>query len=550
MCVIIWDNVDGNTYKIYRAKSENGDYECIGTSSAGSYIDTNASYPSDFFYKVETIQNGSDVGILSEPMKEGTNLQKVYNVSVIIYHNFVSEEDIENGVEFGEYAISPEDFEEDLKYLKNNGYTTITSNDLIDFINGNKPLPVKAVIISIDDGSYGVYKNAWPLLKKYKMKADFNIIVENIDLTWENVNSGGSRVGEAEPYCVWEELIEMSNSGVINLCSHTYGLHKYRERRGLEKLENETEEEYAAVIKRDMNKVLSAFEGWTGITPKTLAYPYSKRSAVTDKLLLANTTYEILMAGEYSRKTMGNYFVSGASPDGYYRLISRPCRMYGTSIKEYLDRIPQNDALDGIVQIENEKSLSFEEWKNIAVYYSPFNDVIGTEWFASTIYYAYANGILSGTSCDTFSPDTNISRAMVATILYRMSDKNIYESKNYFKDVIEGNWYKDAAIWAHNTGILEGIDDLYYPNEAISRQQLALSMYKYAKYSGCFCDKTANLNEFKDSNQIDVDKVEAMKWAVGNGIFNGKGNGILDPTGNITRAEMATVLYNWNTQNN
>ena len=83
-----------------------------------------------------------------------------------MYHNFISDEDIANGVEFEEYSLKPEDFEEDLKYFRNNGYTTITSADLIDYINGEKPLPLKAVIISIDDGTEGVYKNAWPLFEK------------------------------------------------------------------------------------------------------------------------------------------------------------------------------------------------------------------------------------------------------------------------------------------------------------------------------------------------------------------------------------------------
>ena len=101
-----------------------------------------------------------------------------------MYHNFVSEADIKNGVEFEEYSILPKDFEEDLLWLKNNGYITITSDDLLRHLEGKKSIPHKAVIISIDDGSWGVYKNAWPLLKKYNMKADFNVIGAQIDATW------------------------------------------------------------------------------------------------------------------------------------------------------------------------------------------------------------------------------------------------------------------------------------------------------------------------------------------------------------------------------
>ena len=179
-------------------------------------------------------------------------------------------EDIANGVEFEEYSLKPEDFEEDLKYFRNNGYTTITSADLIDYINGEKPLPLKAVIISIDDGTEGVYKNGWPLLREYRAKADFNLIGENIDSAWELVHGGGTRVGQSAPYCVWEELTEMERSGEINLCSHTYGLHRFNNdgRTGASMKEGETAEEYAAVVKADYDLCVSCIGGWTGAAPR------------------------------------------------------------------------------------------------------------------------------------------------------------------------------------------------------------------------------------------------------------------------------------------
>jgi peptidoglycan/xylan/chitin deacetylase (PgdA/CDA1 family) len=99
-----------------------------------------------------------------------------------MYHNFVSEEDIRNGIEFEEYSISPSDFEQDLIWLKENGYVTITSAELLYFLENKEPIPQKAVILSIDDGSWGVYTNAWPLLKKHGMKVETYFTSDGDDL--------------------------------------------------------------------------------------------------------------------------------------------------------------------------------------------------------------------------------------------------------------------------------------------------------------------------------------------------------------------------------
>ena len=106
-------------------------------------------------------------------------------VSVIMYHNFVTEADVKSGVEFDEYSVNPQDFEQDLIWLRDNGYTTITSDDLLRHLEGKKSLPHKAVIISIDDGSWGVYTNAYPLLKKYNIINNlyiFNEMLANLYL--------------------------------------------------------------------------------------------------------------------------------------------------------------------------------------------------------------------------------------------------------------------------------------------------------------------------------------------------------------------------------
>ena len=113
-------------------------------------------------------------------------------------------------------------------------------------------------------------------------------------------------------------------------------------------MENESSEDFAKVVKKDYNLALSCIEGWTGIMTETVAYPYSKRSAVGDQIVLENTGYKILMAGEGARGTAGNYFVRGCDFSNQLTLMSRPCRMNGTPIRVYLERIQEKDANNGV----------------------------------------------------------------------------------------------------------------------------------------------------------------------------------------------------------
>lgn len=279
--MLIWEAEDGYTYNIYRSASAGGEYELIGTAEGGSFRDAEAEWPTAMYYTVEGVAADGTAGARSEPIRAGANGQKLSKVSVVMYHNFITEADEAQGVEFEEYSLRPADFAADLAWLRENGYTTITSDDVIDYINGLKPLPPKAVIISIDDGTEGVYKNGWPLLREYRAKADFNLIGENIDSAWELVHGGGTRVGQSAPYCVWEELTEMERSGEINLCSHTYGLHRFNNdgRTGASMKEGETAEEYAAVVKADYDLCVSCIGGWTGAAPRPWPIPIPAAAA-------------------------------------------------------------------------------------------------------------------------------------------------------------------------------------------------------------------------------------------------------------------------------
>ena len=545
--ILMWTAREGETYEIYRSQTRDGDYALIGTASSGSFRDDEAAWPESCYYRVCPLAPDGTKGAMSEPMQAGTNSQSLSKVTVLMYHNFITQEDVANGVEFEEYSLDPADFEADLQYFRDNGYTTITSEDLLAYINGEKPLPDKALIISIDDGTQGVYTNAWPLLKKYRMKADFNLIGEQVDAAWETVDSGGTRLGESAPYCVWEELIEMQDSGEINLCSHTYALHRYnREGRiGASLLEGETLEDYAAVIRADYELMVSCLGGWTGENPTTMAYPYSRRSEESDAALLEDTGYEILMAGEGARGTASNYFVDGASAESQLRLMSRPCRMEGHPAREYLEAADQTDQANGVNAAEDTAALTAEECAEIALWYSPYADVAGDAWYAGAVYYTYVNTMLTGTSLTTFSPDAQVSRAMAAGLLYHVAGEPAVSGAALPEDVAEGSWYAQAARWAVENNLFPALEgELFRPEEPVTREELVTALYRCAQLLGQDTGAAAE-PAFPDWNQVSGWAEEAVRWAADTGILKGDGQGRLLPQESLTRAQLAAILQTW-----
>lgn len=173
----------------------------------------------------------------------------------------------------------------------------------------------------------------------------------------------------------------------------------------------------------------------------------------------------------------------------------------------------------------------------------PFNDVSENNWFYDAVMYAYSNGIMNGLDTNVFGPNETTTRAMLVTMLYRAAGEPAVRGTNTFRDVAANTWYTDAIIWANANGIVTGVDDgLFSPNGAITREQLATILYRFAKYVGDDVSASANLTGFVDAGSISDYAQTAMSWAVATGLFEGRDNGKLEPTGTATRAEIATVF--------
>ncbi len=171
-----------------------------------------------------------------------------------------------------------------------------------------------------------------------------------------------------------------------------------------------------------------------------------------------------------------------------------------------------------------------------------FTDVSG--WYADSVNFVAARGIMNGSGGGAFNPNDTMTRAMLVTMLYRLSG-DVRSYGNAFVDVDSGVWYENAVGWAAENGIVSGVgDDLFAPENDVTREQLSVMLYNYTKYKGSDVSigEDSNILSYNDAFDISGYAYPALQWACGSGIINGDGNGNLNPQGFATRAEAAAIL--------
>ena len=173
----------------------------------------------------------------------------------------------------------------------------------------------------------------------------------------------------------------------------------------------------------------------------------------------------------------------------------------------------------------------------------PFTDVEENSWYYDSVEYVYVNKLMKGVTDTTFAPKQTLTRAMFATILYRANGEPKVKYENTFSDVAEGKWYTNGIIWASEAGIVKGYGNgVFGINDSITREQMAVMMYRYADYMKYDIRKNKDISSYSDAGEVSAYAVDAMKWAVGNGIIEGKSSSVLDPRGQANRAECATII--------
>jgi hypothetical protein len=173
-----------------------------------------------------------------------------------------------------------------------------------------------------------------------------------------------------------------------------------------------------------------------------------------------------------------------------------------------------------------------------------YTDVNADNWYYKAVEYVTEKGLMNGVGDDTFEPNSNLTRAMLVTILYRLEDEPEV-TENAFDDVNEGLYYTDAVNWAAENGIVQGYGDgKFGATDEITREQMAVILYNYAAYKQYELvseDDLSDLSDFPDASDVSTWAQDAMRWAVGAELINGM-DGALNPSGTASRAQVAKIL--------
>lgn len=172
-----------------------------------------------------------------------------------------------------------------------------------------------------------------------------------------------------------------------------------------------------------------------------------------------------------------------------------------------------------------------------------FTDVKAADWYHGAVDYVSLRGLMGGVGNNAFSPNTTMTRAMLVTVLYRLSGSPAVTGTNPFTDVPNGQWYTNAVIWANENNVVTGYGNgKFGTNDSVTREQIATIMCRYAKQQGVNVAKTCSLAHFTDGAKVSSWADEAMRWANSIGLITGRTATTLAPQNTATRAEVATIL--------
>ena len=195
---------------------------------------------------------------------------------VIMYHGILNDTKYQ-----GDYVISPVQFENDLKKLLSESYTTVTVSDLVDYVYKDKKLPQKPIMLTFDDGYYNNYLYAYPLLKKYGCKA----VLSPIAYYSAYFSETEEKVSATYFHCSWQQLSEMIQSGNIEVQNHSYNMHNEHGRLGLRRKQNEDNSTYEKLITDDIQTAQKLITDNLSVTPQAFVYPFGEFNDTTEKII-------------------------------------------------------------------------------------------------------------------------------------------------------------------------------------------------------------------------------------------------------------------------
>lgn len=252
---------------------------------------------------------------------------------------------------------------------------------------------------------------------------------------------------------------------------------------------------------------------------------------------------QVLTANGYTYEAKGSYVQAIIRPDG-----TRVAEFSKGQNSGWLFRV--NDDFPDVAMDE----YQLQDGDEIEVLFTadytqepgmllPFTDVSWDHWAYSAVKRVYTRGLMVGVSDTSFAPGQTLSRAMLASILYRLAGEPAVTAENPFTDVPADRWYTDAVIWAAENGIVVGCGDgTFRPNASATRAQTAVMLYAYANFAGRNTSQRADLSAFADAADVPSWALAEMQWAHAAQLILGRDGKLLVPNAEATRAEMATIL--------
>ncbi len=198
-------------------------------------------------------------------------------VPIVMYHSLMK-----HSKSLGAYVITPTEFENDLKYLKEHNYTAINMTELINYVYNDGDIPLRPVIITFDDGNFNNYIYGQPLLQKYGMKAVISVVGSYSE------RFSTPPLPTSDPYYAyasWDQIKVMGESGYFEIQNHTYNLHSTGKRNGAKRRSGESLEAYRNLLISDLSKLQNKLAETTGITPNTFTYPFGAVSKESKEIL-------------------------------------------------------------------------------------------------------------------------------------------------------------------------------------------------------------------------------------------------------------------------
>ena len=185
-------------------------------------------------------------------------------VPIIMYHSILKDPN-----RAGKFVVSPDTLEKDMVYLKENGFTTVTVTDLINYVYKDAELPEKPVIITFDDGYYNNLTYALPLMEKYDMCCVISVVG-----TYADTFTKSNDLNPNYAYLTWDNIKELSQSGHVEIQNHTYNMHNNSSRKGIEKKKGESMEVYTKILTDDLIKMQNTLKSLSNVESNAFTYPF------------------------------------------------------------------------------------------------------------------------------------------------------------------------------------------------------------------------------------------------------------------------------------